>query len=220
MHTTFLRAGTALASLVTSAAAADFAPASLRLQLAAEPPPAPAVADPTPTQAPMVDAPARVTYTSRGSQWWSVGASAASDSGAFDEVQVYGQFSRFVVDRMEVIGELSLRHFDMDSGSALGINPAIIFRYHWWTSDEEATWTFYTDIGIGFVLSTDDVPDTGSSFNFTPRLGLGITRRLDENIRLLLGLRWSHVSNARLWGDDDNPGSDAPMVHVGVIWEF
>ena len=49
-------------------------------------------------------------------------------------------------------------------------------------------------------------------------LFLGVA--LDERTRLLVGVRWSHISNARLWGDDDNPGSDSVMLHVGLIWEF
>lgn len=198
---------------------AEFSPAGLDLQAAAES----TDATPPPATAPEADAvpPAhRAQFLDKHSEWFSAGVSFADDLSGFEEMNAYFSYSHFIEDRVEVIAELSVRSFNQEGNNAQGINPAIIFRYHWWKSDEEATWTFYTDLGIGVMLSTDDVPEDGSSFNFTPRAGLGFTRALSQDTRLLIGLRWSHISNGRLWGDDDNPGSDAAMLHVGVIWQF
>jgi hypothetical protein len=70
-------------------------------------------------------------------------------------------------------------------------------------------------------VSTDDVPNDGTSFNFTPRLGVGFTRQLtDSGIRLEGGLRWAHISNARITGDADNPARDSAMLYVGLIFPF
>lgn len=198
-------------ALLPLSASADFAPAALRFQDAAA-----ADAPPVPPE----DSPPRLSFLKRNSEWISFGVSYADDFDNLTEVNAYGSFSRFIEDGVEVIGELSVRYFDEVGGNAVGVNPAIVFRYHWWQSDEEATWTSYVDIGIGFMLTSDDVPQDGTSFNFTPRAGVGITRALTDHTRLLVGLRWSHISNARIIGDNDNPGTDAPMLHAGLIWEF
>lgn len=202
----------AVLALAASAAVAESPRASLRYQDGAGEPPH--------ADVPAVQGGAGLHFLEKNSRWWSAGVSYADDYDNLTEVNLYGSYSRFIEDRVEIIGELSVRYFDQDGGDALGVNPAIVFRYHWWSSDEVGTWTAYADIGIGAMIATDDVPQDGTSFDFTPRAGVGITHALSGTTRLLVGLRWSHISNARLWGDNDNPGSDAAMLHVGIIWEF
>ncbi len=219
--TPLLLACAALAA-TSATASAEFAPAALRFQNTPPSTPTPAqstVDADVQRSSPPAESP-RFHFLQKNSRWLSFGVSAADDFDNLTEVNVYGSYSRFIEDRVEVIGEVSLRYFDEVGGNAVGVNPAIVFRYHWWKSDEEATWTSYLDLGIGVMLSSDDVPQDGTSFNFTPRAGVGITHALSDHTRLLLGLRWSHISNARLTGDNDNQGTDAPMFHVGLIWEF
>jgi lipid A 3-O-deacylase len=159
-------------------------------------------------------------FTKKGTQWWTLGLGVAKDSRSLVEGQIFGQYSTFVEDDIEVIAELSVRTFNQDGENATGINPAVVFRWHFWESDEAATWTAFVDAGIGVMLTTDDVPEEATSFNFTPRAGVGLTYALTEHTRLIAGLRWSHISNARIWGNDDNPGSDALMLNLGVNWAF
>ncbi|MFN9991847.1 MAG: acyloxyacyl hydrolase, partial [Phycisphaerales bacterium] len=81
--------------------------------------------------------------------------------------------------------------------------------------------TVYADLGIGVLFTTDDVPSDGTSFNFTPRAGAGITHRLGDSAnRFELGVRWAHISNARTSGDGDNPSRDSIMLYGGVIFPF
>ena len=72
-----------------------------------------------------------------------------------------------------------------------------------------------------FLFTGDDVPPDGTSINFTPRAGMGVTRALDDSgTRLMVGVRWAHISNARIEGDGENPSRDSVMGYVGVIWPF
>ena len=94
----------------------------------------------------------------------------------------------------------------------------MVFRWHF---IDRGSWTVFTDAGIGALLATEEVPTGGTNFDFTPRAGLGFTHQLgDSSSRLIVGVRWAHFSNARLTGDDDNPGRDDIMFYGGVILPF
>lgn len=124
----------------------------------------------------------------------------------------------FVVDDFEVIGELGAWYFAQDGDDAGGLNPGFTLRWHFLNRDR---WSLYADAGIGLLFATDDVPDGGSSFDFMPRAGAGASLRLDDRgTRGYLGVRWHHVSNARINGDDQNPDRDGVMVYGGVMFPF
>mgnify|MGYP001951235339 CR=1 FL=1 len=51
--------------------------------------------------------------------------------------------------------------------------------------------------------------------------GIGMTHQIsDDGTRLVGGLRWHHISNARIHGDDSNPSRDAPHVYLQVAIPF
>jgi hypothetical protein len=79
------------------------------------------------------------------------------------------------------------------------------------------SWTLFADVGIGVLLATDNTPSGGTGFNFTPRAGVGGTWRLnDEGVRLQAGVRWHHISNARINGETRNPDRDGIMGYVAL----
>lgn len=79
-------------------------------------------------------------------------------------------------------------------------------------------WSIFADAGVGLLWTGDDVPPGGTRLNFTPRAGIGGTLGLDDRTRLVLGLRWFHISNAQT--GSDNPGIDALQVVGGVSFAF
>ncbi len=122
-------------------------------------------------------------------------------------------WSRFLVDDWEFRLELGGWYFDQNPDATWGVNPNMIIRWHFINEDP---WTVYTDVGLGVLFAADDVPSGGSSVNFMPRAGIGVTHRINMNgDRLEIGLRWHHVSNARLVGDDSNPDRDGLMLYAG-----
>lgn len=79
-------------------------------------------------------------------------------------------------------------------------------------------WSIFADAGVGLLWTGDDVPPGGTALNFTPRAGVGGTLALDDRTRLMLGLRWFHISNAQT--GSDNPGIDALQIVGGVSFGF
>jgi lipid A 3-O-deacylase len=205
---------TALALLPAAAALAQSdttltSPGALSLH--AQPPAESTPADPAPANA----APA---FGSEGSTWWSIGTGAATDLSDSTSFNLHASIGHFIAPDVEVLGELGAWYYAQPGDDAVGINPNFVLRWHFYNKD---AWTLYADAGIGLLLASSDVPEGGTSFDFTPRAGLGLTRALDDRgTRLQLGVRWAHVSNARITGNDDNVGLDSVMLYVGVIFPF
>lgn len=151
--------------------------------------------------------------------WWTFGAGASTDFDEFSDINVTVAWSKFIDEDIEMMIEVAIREFDMPGDDQVGFNPMLDFKKHW-KLGEDHTWTAFADIGIGIMISTGDVPRDGTSFNFTPRFGGGLTYAINDDWRVIAGLRWSHISNGRIYGDDDNPASDGIMFSVGLITSF
>ena len=119
---------------------------------------------------------------------------------------------------VELSIELNGWHFVQQGQDAWGINPVLLFRWHFFNN---GSWSAYADAGVGILFATDKVPEGGTNVDFTPRVGVGLTKQLtDGGLRAQLGLRWHHISNARISGDRDNPSRDALMVYGGLVFPF
>lgn len=55
---------------------------------------------------------------------------------------------------------------------------------------------------------------------FSINLELGTLGIGDDGARLMGGVRWHHISNARIKGEDHNPGRDSIMVYVGMSFPW
>lgn len=140
------------------------------------------------------------------------------DDDRSTDIQAALSLQYFFVDDIEIIGELSALGFFQEGDDAAGVNAGFVLRWHFVNRDR---WSLFGDAGIGLLFTTDDVPDGGTSFNFTPRAGLGATYRLtDGGVRLVAGARWHHVSNAAIDGEDRNPDRDGIMGYVGLTFPF
>lgn len=157
-------------------------------------------------------------YGAEGSRWWTIGGGIANDLSDATDFNLFGAYSYFLVDDVEFSAELGAWYYAQTGDDTAGLNPNMVFRWHFYNDQD---WTVYADIGIGLVFTGDDVPPDGTSINFTPRAGLGFTHALDDSgTRLMVGVRWAHLSNARIEGDGENPSRDSVMGYVGVIWPF
>jgi hypothetical protein len=182
---------------------------------APEDPPTTAAA---PAEAPEVHAPTSLRYGAQGSKWWSIGGGVASDFDNATDGNIFISYSYFLDDDVEFNLELGGWYSAQDGDDAAAINPNIVFRWHFINTGD---WTVYADAGIGLLFASDNIPADGTSFDFTPRAGLGFTRKItDEGVRFQMGIRWAHVSNARIEGEDRNPGRDSAMIYAGVIFPF
>lgn len=163
-----------------------------------------------------------------GSRWWSIGSGVAYNFDEDTDVNLHGIYSTFLTDGLEFGVEAAAWYFDQTGPNTGGISGSMIFRWHFWHWDEQ--WrdggfrsTFFGDVGIGLLAGFDDVPNGGTSLNFLPRVGAGFTHALsDDEVgpRLTLGLRWHHISNARIEGEERNPARDSLMIYAEVQFPF
>lgn len=93
----------------------------------------------------------------------------------------------------------------------------LLFRWHFLRGDG---WSLYADAGAGLMQSGESYPADGTHFNFRPQAGVGGTLRLADNLLLMGGARWLHVSNGYTHGEENNPGADSAMVYAGVMVLF
>lgn len=161
---------------------------------------------------------ARPKFGLAGQRWWTVSAGAGWD---FDETVAVNALSvswgNFLDDDFEWVVEGGAWGFSQPGDDALGGSLSTVFRWHAWNTDR---WSAYFDLGIGLGLHSEPVPEGGTRYDFMPRAGVGLTRRIDDaGTRLVVGLRWQHWSNAHLEGDEDNPPLDTAAMYFGVMWQ-
>lgn len=183
----------------------DTAPAAINVQ-----PQEPATSDPPP--------PARAAYGSEGSQWLWAGYGIADNFQDSTDQYAYFTWSTFLAQDIELGLEAGAWYFNQPGDNEGGLSGSLLFRWHFVHAE---TWTAYVMAGIGMLGATGNVPDDGTSFDLLPRVGVGVTKQLtDDGLRLDVGVRWHHISNARIYGDDDNPSRDGAMLYVGLIFPF
>ena len=153
--------------------------------------------------------------------WWGsiVGGYARTiNSGESNDGSLHFAFSTFLVKTFELVLELGGWYFDQPGKDAVGANFNTIFRWHFF---QDGDLTVFGEAGAGVLWSTHPTPEEGTKFNFTPRAGLGFTHALgDEGTRFIFGVRWHHVSNARIQGSVNNPGRDGVHAYAGVTFPF
>ncbi len=171
--------------------------------------------EPEPTTRTFTDV--RVRYGAEDTKrFYLHGGGGTAIKGGNDGMGVLGLgFEYFMADDLSVNLELNVAFFSQEIEDAWGGNLALLFRWHF---INEGNWTMYVDGGAGLLYTSSDVPDHGSSFNFTPQAGIGFTYDIGHNNRLMFGGRWHHVSNANIY--DENPGLDSIMVYAGINMPF
>jgi len=160
----------------------------------------------------------KLAYGLAGSKSFTLGTGWAPDFDGSLDANFHASFNYFLVNNVEISFEAGLWHFNQPGDNEGGLSGSMVFRWHFVNEDP---WTLFVDAGIGVLGTSGNVPDGGTSLNFLPRLGVGGTYRLtDDGLRLIAGLRWHHISNARIQGDEDNPARYAPMLYAGLVFPF
>ena len=125
-------------------------------------------------------------------------------------------FSYFPIDDLSINVEFDGMYFEQDMvQEAGGFNFNLLMRWHYMT---EETWSAFVEASGGIVVTTDAVPAGGAGFNFIAQSGVGVSVDLGDDVRLLTGLRWHHLSNGRTF--DRNPGQDSIYAFVGLSMPF
>ena len=80
--------------------------------------------------------------------------------------------------------------------------------------------TLPADAAGSATFAEDEVPDYGTHFNWTGKLGGGATWQLDDHLFLIGGVRYFHLSNSQIHGRDQNPSFDGIQYWAGVMWTW
>lgn len=148
---------------------------------------------------------------------WAVYAGGAHNFEESEHYNLHFSAEYFIADYFSVNLEFGALYFDQVQDT-WGGNFNTLLRWHMFHGD---SWTIFADAGAGLLATADDVPDDGTSFGFTPQAGVGATFDVgDGGARLITGLRWHHISNARSKGEENNPGRDALMAYVGLSFPW
>jgi hypothetical protein len=191
----------------------------------------PPAADTPPSAVPAQTAPAGTPerargYGQSGSRWWTVGALAANNFHDATDFNVHLAFSQFIADDLEFAVEAAGWYFHQTGDDTGGVSGSMVFRWHFLHA-EDYKWSVFGDAGIGILGAFDNVPEGGTGFDFLPRIGGGFTYALDDSVqgesrgsRLMVGVRYHHISNGRISGDTSNPARDAIAVYAALVFPF
>lgn len=104
---------------------------------------------------------------------------------------------------------------DQEGGEAAqGTGLSIMGRYHFLNGDK---WTVFFDGGVGYTWLDSPEPKGGTTYNFNPLCGFGAGYEIRDDVWLIGGARYFHLSNARQHGPDKNPGYDGVECYVGLL---
>ena len=183
----------------------------------ADPASSPDAPEPGDTTLPAATGPAK-PYGTAGTEWILFGTGVAHDFDDNTDFNLTLGYSRFLATDVEWMLELAGWFHSQEGEDALSLNPAMEFRWHFFN---RARTSAFLNVGIGVLGATDNVPFDGSGFNFTPRAGIGMTHQIfNDGTRLVGGLRWHHISNARINGEDRNPSREAPYLYLQLANPF
>lgn len=85
---------------------------------------------------------------------------------------------------------------------------------------DERTWTLFGDCELGMLESNHQIPPNGTDFNFTVHLGVGATAHLWDNVNLISGVRYLHLSNADVHGPVRNPSINGGEAYIGLLFKL
>ncbi len=161
-----------------------------------------------------------------GSTFLTIGGLWAFDLDKDHDLNLHVAWSKFVADDLEFAIEGAGWYFSQVGDDTAGLSASMVLRWHTFHA-HDYSWSVFGDFGIGVLGSFDNVPDGGTGFNFLPRAGAGVTGALHDAIdgvargsRWQVGVRWHHISNGRIEGDERNPSRDSVALYAAIILPF
>ncbi len=128
------------------------------------------------------------------------------------------EFEYFLIERFSLVPVLELGGFVQDGGEdPLMVAGALLLRWHFLAGED---WTIFADAGCGLAYLTADLPPDTNSIKFNPQIGVGFTLAVTpgSEARLMGGVRWYHLSNART--ASSNEGFDGAEAYLGLSIPF
>ena len=97
-----------------------------------------------------------------------------------------------------------------------GFNP-LLLQYNFGGGNRpERRFVPFFQAGGGALFTTGPIPAGTAQFNFTPQGGVGFYWLRGDGPRIVLGVRWHHISNAGRV--TPNPGHNSLYFYGGLSW--
>ena len=122
----------------------------------------------------------------------------------------------YLYDNVALNLEVPLDYVAMRGDDARVLGVILVGRWHFWEKDDFST---YVEAGGGFLAASESLPPGGTRNNFTELVGGGLTWLICDNLHLMGGARYQHISNGKD-AERSNPGMDNIVGYAGVAWTF
>ena len=113
--------------------------------------------------------------------------------------------------------ELTADGVSTDRGDAAAGQESLGFRHHFYQFGDSS---LFVDVGFGLFEAGKRVPHNGTYFNLTFDTGIGIDHPIAKDVDLIAGVRYFHLSNARLEGPEHNPSLNGPEAYFGLMFRL
>jgi hypothetical protein len=145
--------------------------------------------------------------------------SVMKDLGPQESFMSGGGFgvSYYFIENVALSAQVSGLFVDQPVEDAAAVEADLLLRHHLFHFDR---YSFFLDVGAGLFEGDERVPASGTRFNFALQSGLGLTCRLRDNLYLIGGARYYHLSNADLEGDARNPSLNGVRGYFGLMFTF
>ena len=120
----------------------------------------------------------------------------------------------YFLDNVGLNLELSGFHNSQHGPDANITDLEVLLRNHVFHSGR---FSLFLDVGLGISYADNKTPYYGTYLNYTPQAGVGATFQLWDNVHLLGGARWWHLSNAATEGPDRNPSINGTQAYLGLM---
>lgn len=173
----------------------------------------------------------KIGFYDRGSKAYSVVIEDINSIGSDNDIKVYtirGGVGFYFRKNLAIYGHLDVtkvhgyRVDDSDiqhkkiNAKTFGMGAAFLFQ---WYLIKIKSSSLYLDYGSGFIYTLDNFPPSGTMFNYIHRFGLGLSIRFKDNLQVIGGVRFLHISNGgKLFGHSKNPSYDGLGGFVGLTF--
>ena len=123
----------------------------------------------------------------------------------------------YVRPNLALNADVSGYRFDngRDNGGAVGLTLGL--RHHILKIGNAS---LFMDVAGGIIEASANLPRHGTHFNNTFDFGPGIALPLKDNVSLIVGARYFHISNASAQGSNRNPSVNAIQGVIGLTFRF
>ena len=123
----------------------------------------------------------------------------------------------YIFNNFALNGEIGYQYNGQSGPDANVSMLALLLRHHLFHAGR---FSFFIDFGVGVSYANQRTPTDGTYFNFIEKVGLGTTFQIKDNLNVLGGVRFFHMSNARIDGPERNPSINATQIYVGLLFRL